>query len=318
MPRYFLRIFEDFNRQISILPREKDLEMFGKKRPLDESQTIFKGLFKEFFKEGIFPSYTSSAPAGTCSEEFRSKPMPRITTPLLEELNKEIEAGFPNNYRSEIGKPMIRTDLLDDIQRELAQMTLNRFEQNPFERHSHRPITIKEVRLKEMGLGIMENVYKNLPQGSPTSPILTILGLNSFVNQCKDAVFYADDGIFFSDKPIKLWNSVGAGIFIHPEKSSYIVENGEVKKECKFLGLTYNLVTKQLRGSTRKGSTLVLVEKAFQMLNFVAYHLDKKLKGNRVERLLKSGVGGYFLACLYKGTYDLTSTRKDFEYARGS
>jgi len=54
------------------------------------------------------------------------------------------------------------------------------------------------------------------------------------------------------------------------------------------------------------------------MLNFVAYHLDRKLKGNRVERLLKSGVGGYFLACLYKGSYDLTSIRKDFEYARGS
>jgi len=124
--------------------------------------------------------------------------------------------------------------------------------------------------LEESGqflLKLKNYLYKDLPQGSPTSPLLTIFALNKFIEQGEDAVFYADDGIFFSNKPIEILNSTKIGAFIHPDKSRYIVEGGKVLGELKFLGLTYNLEKRTLRASTRKGSTLELMDSVFKLYN---------------------------------------------------
>ena len=73
---------------------------------------------------------------------------------------------------------------------------------------------------------------KGLSQGMSTSPILTELVLNDWVikmekeNKAK-AVFYADDGIFFSNRPITIEGCWNRGIHIHPEKSGYIKYKGK-------------------------------------------------------------------------------------------
>jgi hypothetical protein len=83
------------------------------------------------------------------------------------------------------------------------------------------------------------------------------------VEQCDSSVFYADDGIFLSNKPIELKDDETIGIKIHPEKSGYIVEDGKILKECKFLGLKYNLKTGKIIANTRKGSRLELQVRIF-------------------------------------------------------
>lgn len=66
--------------------------------------------------------------------------------------------------------------------------------------------------------------HTGLPQGANTSPILTALVLDDFTRQY-ESVFYADDGIFFSRKPMKIEDDPGKGIFLNTEKSRPIREN---------------------------------------------------------------------------------------------
>lgn len=77
---------------------------------------------------------------------------------------------------------------------------------------------------------------------------------------------YADDGIILSNKPIEIKGRPDRGIIIHPEKSRYIKYDGKVLCECKFLGLTYNLLTGKIRASTRKGATLEVSLKVLQLI----------------------------------------------------
>lgn len=69
------------------------------------------------------------------------------------------------------------------------------------------------------------SAHSNIPQGSNISPILTAMVLRDFTQQLP-SVFYADDGIFFSNRPISIQNDPDKGIFVHPDKSSMIKEGG--------------------------------------------------------------------------------------------
>jgi len=111
---------------------------------------------------------------------------------------------------------------------------------------------------------------RNLPQGAPTSPLLTIFGLNEFVQQCEEAVFYADDGIFLSNSPIVIKDDPANGIFLHPQKSKYVVFDGKPQCKLKFLGLTYDIENKVLAASTRKGATLEIKDSIFKLLEFLS------------------------------------------------
>lgn len=170
------------------------------------------------------------------------------------------------------------------------------------------------------------NSHTGLAQGAPTSPLLTIFAINKFVNQCEDSVFYADDGIFLSNKPIELEDWPEEGIKIHPEKSGYIVENGVILRECKFLGLTYNLENGKLRASTRKGSKLEVNTKIFWMVEMASEILQKKFWaprslfnwGNSIPKIFEWGISGYLIAALYTGRYDLSNTVEELLLKPGS
>lgn len=71
-----------------------------------------------------------------------------------------------------------------------------------------------------------------MPQGANTSPILTEIVLDHWITAMErvnkgTSVFYADDGIFFSDEPIVLANDEARGIEINLEKSGSVKEDGE-------------------------------------------------------------------------------------------
>jgi hypothetical protein len=172
-----------------------------------------------------------------------------------------------------------------------------------------RPIIKVNVRSS-----ITPEPFENLPQGSPISPLLTIFALNRFVNQLEDAVFYADDGIFLSNKPAAIYvrDDREIGAFIHKDKSGYIVENGKIVKECKFLGLTYNLETRELRASTRKGATIGVRTTVFELLEFASKYLGRRWETiNRTAEMMKWGFSGYIIAALYSNKYDLSNTVED-------
>jgi len=196
----------------------------------------------------------------------------------------------------------------------------------------------------------------NLPQGSPYSPLLTIFGLNKFVNQCEDAVFYADDGLFLSNKEIILdqeaqkkmdkiandfyavdkhtledsmedmfkdfeskydtvFSDRRAGIEIHPDKSGWIVKEGQVINTLKFLGLRYDLSKRWIKAETRKGSTMELPYSAYQAINYTAWVLNKSLSTiGKVFDVFNSGLGGYFMAVLYTGSFELSRNPEETEY----
>lgn len=73
----------------------------------------------------------------------------------------------------------------------------------------------------------MSNLYKvrGVPQGAPTSPLLSTLALeNSILNRGVNTLMYADDGLYYGDidQPLITPNSgmVSANIYFNLEKSS--------------------------------------------------------------------------------------------------
>jgi hypothetical protein len=106
---------------------------------------------------------------------------------------------------------------------------------------------------------IESEYYRGVPQGSPLSPILSILALENEL-MSKVTVQYADDGLKASDNAISLdlnwWNKERWGIETAPEKSGFVKKDGKWLKPLKFLGMEYDGTTDTFRARTRNGATL--------------------------------------------------------------
>lgn len=111
---------------------------------------------------------------------------------------------------------------------------------------------------------------RGLPQGLPTSPVLTVLALEEMlIKRSKfKVIMYADDGIFYGNgkapdlKELLPDIKEKHGIVFSPEKSRW-AKLPEGKLNLKFLGLRYN--DGILSAETREGASLV-----FDKQNFVA------------------------------------------------
>lgn len=130
---------------------------------------------------------------------------------------------------------------------------------------------------KEPGFKVVkEPQVEGLPQGSSISPLLSsfvlakINEMMSLSGAAPDWIFYADDGLIYSD-----WKSTDMesyittfvvpkmeqwGIKMNLAKSGWVKKDGVWDKPLKFLGLTYEGSadgSSSLRASTRKGASLV-------------------------------------------------------------
>jgi len=100
-------------------------------------------------------------------------------------------------------------------------------------------------------------IDEGLPQGCPTSPLLTSFVLSKSYLSTLPTVMYADDGIIY-DPPStfdpKKINSKRDGIYLNEEKSGWVKKEGKWLKPLKFLGLVFE--NNELRSETRKGASL--------------------------------------------------------------
>lgn len=109
---------------------------------------------------------------------------------------------------------------------------------------------------------------RGLPQGLPTSPILTILALEEMLIKRSNfsVLMYADDGIFYGKGEApeleKLLPKIPEkhGIVFSPEKSKWAKLPGE-PLDLKFLGLRWN--NGVFSAETREGATLVFDKEEF-------------------------------------------------------
>lgn len=80
---------------------------------------------------------------------------------------------------------------------------------------------------REMGLmKVHFGDFHGVPQGSPTSPFLSILSLRHFLTQ-ETSVSYADDPIFFKDEEFEIQDDPKGGIMLNYEKSSWVKRDGK-------------------------------------------------------------------------------------------
>lgn len=165
---------------------------------------------------------------------------------------------------------------------------------------------------------------KGVPQGSPTSPLLSMVLLPEFLKQAR-SISYADDPVFFGTEEFTIKDDKSKGLLLAPEKSGWVKYAGKWLKPLKFLGLEYN--QGQLRGSTRNGATLIAEGDEKRMLETISEWekehglLDTcssdKLSGSKDrvltswKQIFSSKLSGWLQAALYNDQWDL-STYQDF------
>jgi len=150
----------------------------------------------------------------------------------------------------------------------------------------------------------------SLPQGSPLSPYLSILSLAFILQDIKipegiNYIFYADDGIFYSEDEAKLQEFIVRvfgtdgqpgeldryGIKFNDKKSGWAKKGGIWKYPLKFLGLVYQPTEDgfgRLVAATRSGkSTLVFDKEELVAQSYIKRLLNPENNAHVVARLTK-------------------------------
>lgn len=164
------------------------------------------------------------------------------------------------------------------------------------------------------GLGGMGNLYKGLPQGLNTSPILSILTLTTWHKELKakgiDLLMYADDGILFSEVPFEPFAPKNQEF--SKEKSGW-VRKIEWITDLKFVGLKYLHQTEQLQGNTRNGSTLTFGTEQSKLFKLLRELLGDYSHEKDLENLAISKVFGLVQSNLFNGKWnELKYTMKEW------
>lgn len=283
---------------------------------LDESEMRRKQKTNEFWanpdtyekEEDEEPGSVYSPMDEAYAEDWRNRFWGLEDEALREELSLELLQEFVQDINNSEGQPISVEDpeyelLVDSLS--ILVPTEEEPNEGPFVwvGESHKiPWAVPNENWKS----ISQESHKGLPQGANWSPILTAAVLKDFTNQCEDAVFYADDGLFFSNSPIELKEDPDKGIYINYKKrSGYVKEEGKFIKDFVFLGLEYKYETDMIAGHTHKGSRLEFngrEQDVFEMLELL--RPDKHYNKQKWELLFHSSVGGTIMSSLYNASWE--------------
>lgn len=171
--------------------------------------------------------------------------------------------------------------------------------------------------LDEEDRDLYEKVFQGVPQGAPTSPLLSILILKDFLSNqdCTvESISYADDPIFYSNKDFAIQDYQEYGIKINQDKSGWIKRDGKWLKPLKYLGLTYDGTTKTLYGTPRNGPISQIPRELQTLWQSISYGA----KDNYVADIAKRNFFGFVQAALYTNNWKnlQVSVTKEYLEAR--
>lgn len=166
--------------------------------------------------------------------------------------------------------------------------------------------------------GIMYNKseynIKGVPQGSPTSPLLSTLILTQdLFKEFGKALFYADDVLLYDviKEPYCTEEMKELGLSIENKKSGWIRKDGAWLKQLKFLGLSYNGLSNRLEAKTavrKEGQTAsTLTFDKTDLINALAVRKAKDTRNKYTDtndmgnwmNLITSGAMGFVMSRLY-------------------
>lgn len=148
-----------------------------------------------------------------------------------------------------------------------------------------------------------------VPQGSPVSPILSMLGLYDFLSQ-QQSLSYADDPIFYGMKKFFIEDHKYAGLKVNPAKSFWVKKNNVWLRNLKYLGLEFDPINNTISTAVRnKGKPILIITmdnviqilKAFKVKNIT---LDTKSFNNWRLLFANRKIGGLVLNRLYAGKWE--------------
>jgi len=267
------------------------------------------------------------------SERLRKLRVPKLVVQHLEDVNLSIPRLPPE-------------ELLDE---QLIHKKIEFYDkmQSRFSSTSHYQDNTMEI-FSMFSSNQQEVLYRGVAQGAPTSPLLSILLLNHFMRQHSQyqCLMYADDGIFFSDHPIKIKDFPELGIILNQDKSGYIKKDGVWIKPIKFLGLEFNGPLLQLHSRTRKGANISpskMINLYMKCYDYAQEQSDSmraaekeaakdicspyisstpdikssmsrdKLTEQSWDKLLKSRLNGLLLSRMYQGSFNSIEVSQCFD-----
>jgi hypothetical protein len=208
-------------------------------------------------------------------------------------MHELVRAGMPLNETSIYDEYNKMEPENQKVVREMAReegMSLDEF------------LQLQWALLDEHQVTSIGNSHRGMPQGSSLSPILTNLVLNDWIKeQGLDCVFYADDGIFMSDKRIELKSDPDKGILINWEKSGYVKMNGAFIRPLIFLGWRY--WKNKIAGHTRKGARQEFSTEMGRIFRLLSV-FKPEYKNNFDALLNKTSLGGIIQNKMYAGEWE--------------
>jgi len=147
--------------------------------------------------------------------------------------------------------------------------------------------------------------FDGVPQGSPTSPLLAISVLGELLSQV-ESVSYADDPIFYSNKPFKITDDPNKGIILNHDKSGWVKKDGKWLKPLKYLCMEYDGEKETFSSATRNNAKVTITNNYRNKIMNV-FGGKKSWKG-----LLNSHVMGLLQSSMYSGSFSTQKVIQEF------